>query len=422
MKQNFFKNVWLRVAVIVAVVTTAFAGTAWATDGEYSITDSYPGWTFSNINFTNGVGVPTGNATIVTGKIEFPSSIYFNTTKPNGNKASGTWTVEVSTDGSDWKGLASASCSVGQELTVLLNNLYNVYIRLSLSNPKKPQDTTIKEIKLTTHPIEDPVITLAPTFVGSTTATIACASDDATIKYSLDNGSTWNNYPAGGVTISESSTIYAKAVRYYTNTIIPQNNVEGSSNVVSATTKEYARTTVSTYGYATYCFNKALDFTGSDVTAYVATLSGRTLTYTQINKVPAGTGILLSAPVGATTPVDVPVIASEEAETVTDNCLIGVTEETMISEDAYILSVNTDDVIGFYRAGSYNRLGANRAYIASVAGVKAFAIDFEDDATAIQTIDNGQLTTDGAIFNLAGQRMGKMQKGINIVNGKKILK
>ena len=29
---------------------------------------------------------------------------------------------------------------------------------------------------------------------------------------------------------------------------------------------------------------------------------------------------------------------------------------------------------------------------------------------------------DGAIYNIAGQRIQKMQKGINIVNGKKILK
>ena len=32
-----------------------------------------------------------------------------------------------------------------------------------------------------------------------------------------------------------------------------------------------------------------------------------------------------------------------------------------------------------------------------------------------------QMTGDQSIFNLAGQRLSKMQKGINIVNGKKIL-
>ncbi len=64
-----------------------------------------------------------------------------------------------------------------------------------------------------------------------------------------------------------------------------------------------------------------------------------------------------------------------------------------------------------------------RAYftVDSSSGVKALSFDLDDDATAIQTIDNGQQTTDGAIYNVAGQRLNKMQKGINIVNGKKIL-
>ena len=57
--------------------------------------------------------------------------------------------------------------------------------------------------------------------------------------------------------------------------------------------------------------------------------------------------------------------------------------------------------------------------------VKGFVLNFgeeDDDATAIKTIGNGQQTADDAIYNLAGQRLNKMQKGINIVNGKKILK
>ena len=45
--------------------------------------------------------------------------------------------------------------------------------------------------------------------------------------------------------------------------------------------------------------------------------------------------------------------------------------------------------------------------------------------TGIKTIDNGQQTTDNrrqSIYNLAGQRLNKMQKGINIVGGRKVLK
>ena len=55
------------------------------------------------------------------------------------------------------------------------------------------------------------------------------------------------------------------------------------------------------------------------------------------------------------------------------------------------------------------------------AGVKAFDILFGEDATGIAT--SLQQTADGvAIYNVAGQRLSKVQKGINIINGKKILK
>ena len=77
-----------------------------------------------------------------------------------------------------------------------------------------------------------------------------------------------------------------------------------------------------------------------------------------------------------------------------------------------------------YYPGEGNYVNAMRAYfkIPGAGEVKVVNMDFgEDDATAIMTIDNGQLTTEGAIYNLAGQRLQKMQKGINIVNGKKIL-
>ncbi len=72
------------------------------------------------------------------------------------------------------------------------------------------------------------------------------------------------------------------------------------------------------------------------------------------------------------------------------------------------------------------KLKGFRAYFTVDADspVKAFfenGFNF-DDAVGIKAIDNGQLTIDNAeIFNLAGQKMSKLQKGVNIVNGKKVL-
>ena len=61
------------------------------------------------------------------------------------------------------------------------------------------------------------------------------------------------------------------------------------------------------------------------------------------------------------------------------------------------------------------------------SSVKEFVLNFgeEDDADGIGEIQNSKFkiqNENDAIYNLVGQRLQKMQKGINIVNGKKILK
>ena len=67
------------------------------------------------------------------------------------------------------------------------------------------------------------------------------------------------------------------------------------------------------------------------------------------------------------------------------------------------------------------KVPANRAYLNYSEGDDVKAFFFGDEATGIQSIDNGQETTEGAIYNLAGQRLSKIQKGINIVGEKKVM-
>ena len=203
------------------------------------------------------------------------------------------------------------------------------------------------------------------------------------------------------------------------------NNVSGSWVVVGNFRLESLgvtpeSVTVSSAGYATYCSENALDFSNTDIKAYVGTKNGDKLTFTPATQVPANTGLLLVYEGGKTE--NVPVIAS--ATPVENNCLVGVNEETTIDSNDYILNV-VNGGAGFYKAGSFTTLGAHKAYIPAAVGngVKGFAIDFDDDATGISLMEDGRSQMeDGAIYNLAGQRLSKTQKGINIVNGKKILK
>ncbi|MBQ9295376.1 MAG: InlB B-repeat-containing protein [Bacteroidaceae bacterium] len=197
-------------------------------------------------------------------------------------------------------------------------------------------------------------------------------------------------------------------------------SVNGIKSTTSVTGIESV--TVSSAGYATYASDNALDFTNSSIKAFYATESAGTLTFHAITKVPAGTGVLLYAAGGATE--DVPVL-SGDADDVTGNVFVrgeGTAVSYSETNQNYIL-FNGDDGIGFYKAIN-NKVATNRAYIhvTDGNGVKGFAINLEDDATSIETIDHSPLTIDHSIYNIAGQRISKMQKGINIVNGKKVLK
>ena len=90
----------------------------------------------------------------------------------------------------------------------------------------------------------------------------------------------------------------------------------------------------------------------------------------------------------------------------------------------YVLQTQ-NDVQAFYKVSSDFTATANRAFltvpVAATGGgeVKAFYLDFGDE-TAIKTVEAAQYEN-AVIYNLAGQRINKTQKGVNIVNGKKVL-
>ena len=79
--------------------------------------------------------------------------------------------------------------------------------------------------------------------------------------------------------------------------------------------------------------------------------------------------------------------------------------------------------VGFYLVKSDVTVPAGKGYLIIDGGleVKAFYGFDEDDATSI----NEELRVkneESSIYNVAGQRLSKQQRGINIINGKKVLK
>ena len=193
--------------------------------------------------------------------------------------------------------------------------------------------------------------------------------------------------------------------------------------LVETPTPETEEIKITSLKYSTYASDNALDFTESGIKAFYATLDedGSTLTFHQIDVVPAGTGVLLYSPSAITK--DIPVFTGTPEE-ITENVFVrGTGEPVSYTETDYnYILFNGDNGIGFYKAKN-NPVATNRAYIHidSNSPVKYFTIDLDDDPTGIDNL-NDNLNSNGAIYNLAGQRLQKMQKGINIINGKKVLK
>ncbi len=166
-------------------------------------------------------------------------------------------------------------------------------------------------------------------------------------------------------------------------------------------------------GYATLYDTTTGYKLNGDVKAHVAVLNQTWLTLSEIENVPAGTPVILKGTYYNKLSADLPAINVA-------NDLKGTDAATEADGTMYILAKPEGaEKVGFYKAEG--TIPAGKAYFQSASGVKAFYFD-GDDATGISDL-NGQwsMVNGGSVYNLAGQRLGKMQKGINIVGGKKVL-
>ncbi len=172
-------------------------------------------------------------------------------------------------------------------------------------------------------------------------------------------------------------------------------------------------------GYATLYNNETAGTLSSNVTVYTGKKNGAYLTLTeQGNTIPAEIAVILK---GDESYYSFTPAASAPAITGT-NDLLGTAAPLASTGKEYALA-KLDGVVGFYKVADGTSIPAGKAYIVNEGGseVKGFTFNYGGDATAIQRVENGRQTTDGAIYNLAGQRLQKAQKGVNIMGGKKVL-
>lgn len=213
----------------------------------------------------------------------------------------------------------------------------------------------------------------------------------------------WNSFPVevGGV-VDFTGFLYS--------------SVDGDGNALPAFQPTAITTpvTIGEAGVATFSSANRLDFSNSEkIAAYIATVDGTTVTFTKVEKVPANTGVLLRSVDGGAVTEDISVVV-ETADDTTGNALVPSDGSSVAGK--YILA-NGSNGIGFYKAGATNSLAEGKAYL-DVPGTARF-IGFDGETTGISEVETGSEAA--VVYNLNGQRVAKTVKGLNIVNGKKVI-
>ena len=192
---------------------------------------------------------------------------------------------------------------------------------------------------------------------------------------------------------------------------------------------DYANTlTVSDAGWATLVlgYNTTIP---ANVKAYaVSSIAEGKAVLTEVTEVlPAHTPVLIEAAKG-----EYAFNYTATEATVASNLLAGSVFNTYVAPvegtTNYVLS-NNNSVVALYKKTTTNadgkiEFGANKAYLPVVTAAEgapamfAFGRDAEEGTTGIdQFISNEEVV----IYDLAGRRVQKMEKGIYIVNGKKVV-
>lgn len=231
-------------------------------------------------------------------------------------------------------------------------------------------------------------LTITPAAVGTTTITVASAEGPT--------------YLAGNGTITV--------------------NVTAPEGVATAPSGEYTETyKIPASGYGTYCSQYPIDFTRSFLNGETAyTVKEKTETLVRLHlisetSIKGGVGFVVKGEPGTT----VTFRFTNSSNVPAPNMLFGTTAPTYIEYEA---AYGMKD--GGFHLNNAGVVPAHRAFIpnGSAGSVKALTLEFEEeDPTGIEEF-KFEDDSNAVIYNLSGQRINKMQRGINIVNGKKILK
>ena len=241
-------------------------------------------------------------------------------------------------------------------------------------------------------------------FTGPYTGTGALSNMAANIgTYTVTSTSAIWTGAAQSVSFSASNSTYINTVTVTYGSTVPVTITSGS-------------------GFATLFTNSALDFStlSSELKAYTATVSENTVTLTEVDDIPANTGVVLKGDV-KTHAVPVSASSSTAQGNLTGNTSAATAYNAFDGYDLYMLALNGEGKAQFTKVIS-GSVAAGKAFLklATSSGARELNVVFADEeTTGVNEVKTQK--ADGQYFNLAGQRVAQPTKGLYIVNGKKVV-
>ena len=210
----------------------------------------------------------------------------------------------------------------------------------------------------------------------------------------------------------------------FTNIVMSQaNETQYKPADCSYTCNITLSTPVTTLGYASFSWPKALDFTSSGLTAFIAKdCNGSSLRLVPVTKVPANTGLILKGTAGSENTYSLQT-TDEETEDVSDNLLSSNTEDvfTVASNDIYVLSNLDNGQPGLYLASQGIHVGKYKSYL-HYSGVNArMGLSFSEETTGIESVKTADAMSVDVVFDMQGRKVMRPSSGIYVRKGKKVI-
>lgn len=175
---------------------------------------------------------------------------------------------------------------------------------------------------------------------------------------------------------------------------------------------------ISDAGYATFVTHADLDVSArTDVTVYaVERVESQVAHLAQLTQVPANTAVVVK---GAQGDYSFEANAENTYAPLTNNLLKYSDTDITADGSQYALLKPAGKPVGFYKGTSGTILKAGKAYL-EVSGSPAKFFGFDEEATGINSVKENQ-NVSNEVYNLNGQKLSAPVKGVNIVNGRKVI-